>query len=343
MHKVGIDIGRSMVKATCNGEAVVEFPPLLAPVPAGGPVGLMDGRAERMEVLWEGTRWVLGEGVRGSWGARWITDERKIGTDTLALGLGALGRLGVQGEVTVCAGVPAALWGTDGHALRRLLSGPFAYAWNGHLRSATVAAYVLPEPVGTYFAWLLNPAGRVADPAQASYPVAVIDVGYRSVDIVLVEGGELKPYVTRSTAHGVVTAFNRLYAGLTAEVGLLSDDERMDAFLAVVRGEPLILKGREFGDEVRRVVDNARADLAEAVIGDCRSALSGANYRVALWTGGGAEWLRPELERAFPGGQWVQEPRLANVRGFYRFALWASARQKTQARAAEPEAGSVTG
>src|SRR5579884_2151410 len=66
MHKVGIDIGRSMVKATCNGEEVVEFPPLLAPVPPGGPVGLMDGRAERMEVLWEGARWMLGEGVRGS-------------------------------------------------------------------------------------------------------------------------------------------------------------------------------------------------------------------------------------------------------------------------------------
>jgi len=318
MHKLGLDVGRSMVKATCGGDVVLEFPPLVAA--AGSSHGLMDGKVDRLDVTWEGTRWLIGESVRGAAGARWVTDERKVGTDALVLALAAIGRLGVQGDVTLCAGVPAALWATDGAALRRLLTGPFTFSRNGHRCSVAVTAYVLPEPAGAYFSCLLSPAGRVGNSDLARYPVAVVDIGYRSVDIVLVDRGAIQEHVTRSTAHGLVTAYNRLFQQLTGEVGLLADDERMDAFLAVVRGEPLVLKGRTLGDDFRQVVAAAKPDLAEAITSDIRSALSGANYRVLLWAGGGAEWLRAELDRAFPGGRWPADARLANVRGFLRYA-----------------------
>jgi len=319
MHRIGLDLGKSMVKTTCNGDVVVEFPPLVAT--AVSSLGLMDGKVERLEVTWEGTRWLVGESVRGAGGARWVTDERKAGTDSLVLALGALARLGVQGDVTLCAGVPAALWATDGAALRRLLSGPFVFLWNGHQRSVTITAYILPEPAGAYFFSLLNPAGRVADAELIRYPVAVVDIGYRSVDIVLVDRGAVQEHVTRSTTHGLVAAYNRLYQRLAADVGLLADDERMDVFLAVVRGEPVVLKGRTMGDGLRRVVEAAKPEIVEAITSDVRSALSGANYRALLWAGGGAEWLRAELDAAFPGGRWPEDARLANARGFYRYAM----------------------
>jgi hypothetical protein len=338
MHKIGLDVGRSMVKVTCNGDTVVEFPPLVAAV--GASRALLDGKVERLEIAWEGTRWLAGESVRGAGGARWITDERKAGTDSLVLALAGLGKLGVQGDVTLCAGVPAALWATDGAALRRLLSGPFAFGWNGHQRSVSVTAYVMPEPAGAYFFCLLDPAGGVADPELPRYPVAVVDVGYRSVDIVLVEHGAIQEHVTRSTAHGLVTAYNRLYQRLAADLGLLTDDERMDVFLALVRGEPVVLKGRTLGDGLRRVVEGAKPDIVEAITSDIRSALSGANYRVLLWTGGGAGWLRAELDSAFPGGRWPDDPRLANVRGFYRYACMAAARTGQRHPSGAPRATS---
>ena len=317
-HKVGLDMGRSMLKSTCNGDAVIEIPPLVA---AGGAShALLDGKGERLEVSWEGTRWLVGESVRGAIGARWVTDERKAGADSLVLALAAIGRHGVQGDVTLCAGVPAALWATDGAALRRLLTGPFSFGWNGSQRVVSMSAYVMPEPAGAYFYCLLNPAGRMGEPALAKYPVAVVDVGYRSVDIVLVERGAIQDHVTRSTAHGLVTAFNRLYQRLSADVGLLADDERMDVFLAIVRGETVVLKGRPLADGLRRIVEVAKPDVADAITSDIRSTLSGVNYRVLLWAGGGAQWLRAELDAAFPGGRWPEDTRLANARGFYRFA-----------------------
>jgi len=292
MHKVGIDLGKSLVKTTCNGDVVLEFPPLLALAPESGRVAsLWNGRGDIAEILWEGTRWLLGESVRGSWGSRWVTDERKVGTDAIVLALGALGRLGVQGDVTVCAGVPAALWTTDGVTLRRLLSGSFTFIWNGGERTVNAQGLVLPEPAGTYFSCLLGPNGRIADPDLARYPVAVVDIGFRSVDIVLVEDGAPRSHVTRSTAHGVVVAFERLYARLSGEVGLLADDERMDVFLSTVRGEPLVLKGRTLGVGLQEVVNTAKPEVAESIISDVRSALVGVNYRTVLWTGGGAEWI----------------------------------------------------
>jgi len=319
MHRIGLDVGRSALKATCNGDTVIELPPLVAP--GGVSRALLNGKVERLEVTWEGTRWLVGESVRGAGTARWVTDERKAGTDSLVLTLAALGKLGVQGDVTLCAGVPAALWATDGAAFRRLLTGPFAWTWNEHQRSASITAYVMPEPAGAYFHALLNQAGRVADAELLKYPVAVVDIGYRSVDIVLVERGAIQEHVTKSTAHGVVTAYNRLYQRLAANVGLLADDERMDVFLSVVRGEPVVLKGRTMGGGLREVVEAAKPELAEAITSDVRSALSGVNYRVLLWAGGGAEWLRADLDAAVPGGRWPEDVRFANTRGFYRFAV----------------------
>jgi hypothetical protein len=335
MHKVGLDVGRSMVKATCSGDSVVEFPPLVAA--SGGSRALLDDKVERLEVAWEGTRWLVGESVRGAGGARWVTDERKAGTDSLVLALAALGKLGVQGGVALCVGVPAALWATDGAALRRMLTGPFTFGVNGHQRSVAVTAYVVPEPAGAYFSCLLTPSGRISDPDLARYPVAVVDIGYRSVDIALIEHGGIQEHVTRSTARGLLTAYNRLYQRLAADVGLLSDDERMDVFLALVRGDPIVLKGRTLGGGLRRVVEGAKPGLAEAITSDIRSALSGANYRVLLWAGGGAAWLRQQLDSAFPGGRWPEDPRLANVHGFYRYACMMAARQDDR-RAAEAPA-----
>ncbi len=318
MHKIGLDLGRSSVKATCAGDVVIELPPLVA----DGAVSraMLNGQVERSEVLWEGTRWLVGESVRGASGARWVTDERKAGTDSLVLALGAIGRLGIQGEITLCAGVPAALWATDGSALRRLLTGPFTWGWNGHERTAVVTAHVMPEPAGAYFHALLNPQGRPADRELSEYPVAVVDIGYRSVDIILVERGAIQEHVTKSTTHGIVTAYNRLYQRLAGDIGLLTDDERMDVFLSVVRGEPLVLKGRSLGGGQRGIVDQAKPDIAEAITADVRSALSGVNYRVLLWAGGGADWLRTDLDATFPGGRWPDDARLVNARGFYRFA-----------------------
>jgi hypothetical protein len=324
MHKVGIDFGRSMVKATRTGDSVLEFPPVLARVSGRTLLGAPGMGAQAL--AYDGSRWATGEDARGAEGARWLTDERKTGLDMVVLALGALGRLGVGGTAVVCAGVPASLWSSDGPALRRSLAGRFEFSWGPDRRAVSVIPYVLPEPAGAYFFALLDGAGRVADPGLARVPVAVVDVGYRSVDIVLIDGGAMRPHVTRSTAHGTAMAFERLYARISSRVGLLSDDERMDAFLAVVRGQPLVLKGRELDGSLAQSVESARQAVADAVISDVRSALSGANYKVLLWAGGGAEWLRRALDGAFPGGMWVAEPRLANVRGFYRYAVMAASR-----------------
>ena len=320
VHKLGLDLGKSMVKATVNGNTVVEFPPLVA---APGSTAVISGGSQhgRSEIQWEGLRYLVGESVRAGAAARWITDERKIGQDTMILALAALGAVGVQGDVTLCVGVPAALWGTDGQTLQQMLSGSYQYTFNGHERALRLTAAVLPEPVGTYLYVTLTTAGRISDPTLESAPVAVVDIGYRTVDIVVVQGNTVHHGATRSSPHGVVNAFEPVYREIEGHVGILTDDERMDVFLSVVRSRPITLKGREVRIDVDGVMHAAKLDLAEAVIGDVRSALSGVNYRVLLWTGGGAAWLRPECERAFPGTRWADEPRWANVRGFYRGAV----------------------
>lgn len=322
MHKVGIDLGKSAVKATCNGEAVVEFPPLLT---KAGMRPFVETRADHMEISLDGQGWLVGEGARAGLASRWVTDEHKCGRDMLLLSLAAIGTLGLQGQVAVGTGVPAALWRTDGAALGDTLAGTHEYVWNGGARKVAIDVFVLPEPLGSYFYAILDRSGRIVDKALAREPVAIVDIGYRTVDIVIAHRGRLLDQSTRSTGHGMVVAFERVFTFLSATVGLLSDGERTEVFLSLVQGTPLRLKGMAVRDDVHHVLQEAKAELVDQIAGDIRSALSSAEYRTLLFTGGGADWLREHLVQHFPGARWVDEPRYANARGFYRYAAMRTA------------------
>lgn len=330
MHKVGIDLGKSTVKATCNGEVVVEFPPLLAK--AGMMRPFVDTHADHMEISLDGQGWLVGESATAGLASRWVTDEHKSGRDMLLLSLAAIGKIGIQGQVAVGTGVPAALWRTDGASLGDTLVGKHEYAWNGGARKVAMDVFVLPEPLGSYFYAILDQSGRIADRALAHEPVAIVDIGYRTVDIVIAHRGRLLDQSTRSTGHGMVVAFDRVFTFLSATVGLLSDGERAEAVQALVKGTPLRLKGMAVRDGLQQVLQEAKAELADQIAGDIRSALSSAEYRTLLFTGGGADWLREHLVQQFPGGRWVDEPRYANARGFYRYAAMRTTVQAAKSK-----------
>lgn len=320
MHKLGCDFGKSATKATCNGNTVIEFPPLIAR--AGSSRPFLDGRyTDRMEVAVDGQSWFVGDSAGMGLDTRWVTDERKAGRDTLLFLLAALGKLGLQGPVAVCTAVPAALWRTDGAALGDLIKGVHNYTWNGAARRVVIDAYVLPEPIGTYFFAALDTAGRVSDPDLFTGPTAIVDIGYRTVDIIVVRQGRLIDRVTRSSGHGVVIAFDRIYSYLSGSIGLLSDDERADVFAALVRGTPLRLKGAVVDGDLRARFADYRDEVADQITADVHTALSAVRYRTVLFTGGGAEWLHEPLLKVFPQARIADDPRLANVRGFYRYLM----------------------
>jgi hypothetical protein len=326
MHKVGIDLGKSSVKFTCNGSLILEFPPLLAKSSMTGP--FVDPGRGTLEVGLDGASWLVGESATAGLASRWITDEHKTGKDMLVMVLAALGQMGLQGQVTLCTGVPAALWRSDGASLGDLLSGEHRYTVNKRSRTVNLDVMVLPEPMGSFFSCVLGPDGRVADRQLVSESVAVVDIGYRTVDIMLVHQGRIAEDVIRSSGHGLATAFERVYALLASSVGILSDGERAEVFLSLIRATPLRLKGNVVKDGLYQKLLEERPRVAEQISADIRSALAGAEYRTLLMTGGGAEWLRDQLEPQFPGARWVDEPRLANARGFYRYAVLQAAQRR---------------
>lgn len=326
MHKVGIDLGKSSVKFTCNGTVIMEFHPLLAKAGTTGPFVQMDYGT--LEVGLDGGSWLVGESATLGLASRWVTDEHKAGKDMLIMVLAALGRMGLQGDVALCTGVPAALWRSDGAALGDVLAGEHHYTLNRRSRSVTLSdVMVLPEPLGSYFACVLGPDGTVADKGLASEPVAVVDIGYRTVDIVLVERGRIVEDVILSSGHGLVTAFNRIYSLVASSVGVLSDGEKAEIFQSLVKATPLRLKGTSIRNGLYQKLLEARPEVADHVEADIRSALGGAEYRTLLMTGGGAEWLKDLLKPRFPGARWVEEARLANARGFYRYAVLQASRK----------------
>jgi hypothetical protein len=109
--------------------------------------------------------------------------------------------------------------------------------------------------------------------------VAIVDVGYRSAILALVQEGTIRQDVIRGSAHGLAMAVGRLEAEVASQVELLSGDETLELFLAVVGNRTAMLRGQRLPADLDL---RALHDEVQEPVGDVRSALAGVNYRYLL-------------------------------------------------------------
>jgi plasmid segregation protein ParM len=176
--------------------------------------------------------------------------------------------------------------------------------------------HVLPQPLGTVLAHILDEQGSLRDHAAAEARVGVLDVGFRTTDYFTLEGLELvtAECLTRNT--GMVDVLLELSRVVYRRWGVEVDPHALDA--ALLRGT-LPVGGH------RVPLAPALAPLldrhAEALLAHARM-LWGDQARTLerLWlTGGGAQWLGARLLALAPHATLVDDARVQNARGYYRY------------------------
>jgi hypothetical protein len=242
------------------------------------------------------------------------------GPEMEALLLAAAFRLLGEGEFEAAAsvGLPVHVLRAPDAAetvasVRRWLIGEHRGEVNGRPFALRIRAVrVLAQPLGAFFAWGLDGSGRWARPAaDFKARVAVIDVGFNTLDIFAIEAGEVIQRFTQGGTVGVRRAAERLADLMRAQRGWAPSLREADAWL----------RGNGEEEISRQALETAASEIVtfcEQALGDTAPLL-----RAVLLTGGGVAFapIRERLMRRFPNAVVPADPVTANALGLARFAV----------------------
>jgi hypothetical protein len=314
----GVNIGHGYVKSALVSQAdaqveTVVFPALIARAPR-----TLEGALRhiaRVEV--GGLHFVVGEDAQTARMAQTYLSHQRLSDSHFipALLRGALERLEYAGDRHgyCVTGLPAS-WALQPALCRQLAE---------RLREGT-ALYtkvrVIPEPLGLVYAMLLNSAGEIiGDPTLSSGRVLVVDLGYHTVDVAILD--QLFPVRERlRTAElGLAHALGEIQQQLSAVFGrpysLFEVDQAVRTGVVKVAGELRPLP-QGWDRPLLVLADQVAAALVEA-------AGSAAQYDAVLLGGGGAEQerLAAAITRRFAHAQVVAGAQTAIARGYAALAM----------------------
>ncbi len=295
-----------------------------------GALGSRRNGQQPLAVAWNGAHYLAGHRVASF--ARPIErmDFLRLsdGPELRALTYAALGSLLEPGEHAVCLmiGLPVEVMADRERALATLkglrdwLLGEHRFNLNGEAVVLTVVAVkAMAQPAGAFFAWGLDDAGhwvRTANDLKA--PVGVCDIGFNTLDLFVVEGGQVMARFTGGDTLGLRRAAELLIGHVRREHGMALSLHEADALLSDRRPQLHTPNGlADLQAASRQALDATTGEIlgfVESRWGE------GRQFAYLLFTGGGAEGLRPELTRLYPHGLVLPNPVTANALGLARYA-----------------------
>lgn len=179
---------------------------------------------------------------------------------------------------------------------------------------------VVPQPLGTYWSQVLDGRGKVReDSRMLQGAIGIIDIGFRTSDLVSVVDGEYVHEQSRTIPVGLVTAYEEIAASLLANYGVERETYALDE--AVIRGE-IQVAGRRI--DITDLRDRAFEQLATKLEVELQSSWQVSGYDVVLISGGGSHFLARHLQPHLTQAVVPTDPSTANGRGFLAWAcrLW---------------------
>lgn len=297
-----------------------------------GEVGRQRRRRLPDRVAFDGVTYLVGDGVeryaepmdgmdflrlRGGPGMRALL------YDTIYRALGA-------GEhwLSLFIGLPVEVMMDEGaanatqRALREWLLKAHRFGVNGEEMAVTVKSLaVLAQPVGSFFAWGLDDAGRwTRSSSDLHAPVGILDIGFNTLDLFAVEGAEIARRYTDGDALGMRRAAEHLIRSVDDAYGMALSLHQADA---LIREADPVLHTSQGRVSLTGLVEQALSHAASRILSFVQRSDrwgSGRQFAYQLITGGGAEALRAELEETFPRAYVLPEPMTANAVGLARYA-----------------------
>jgi plasmid segregation protein ParM len=174
---------------------------------------------------------------------------------------------------------------------------------------------VMPQPYGSIYAAMLTPDGDI-NRYHTALRTGVCDVGTYTIDLALDDEGEFVDARSGSVEGGVYTAQERLETMLEAEYG---EKPSYGALEELLRTGKYKAYGQmvDYRAEVQQALEPLRS-ATMSLAGDKWK--TGASVDAIYLSGGGAALVYDQVHEAFPQAQLMDNPQLANARGYLSYA-----------------------
>lgn len=189
---------------------------------------------------------------------------------------------------------------------------------NGALSAEVVSHRVIPEALAAWYDHVIveGDSGATLDQRLVNVPIAVIDIGGRTTDTVVVRNQGIVHGSSGSCALGILDAVASLADALEDQFDTAGLDARVVS-RAFERGT-VQLYGREY--DVSGAVLNAKRELVESLFATVRGQLgTAAELEQVLLVGGGTLALVEHIRDWFPNQVLAPEPVFANARGMLKY------------------------
>jgi len=249
------------------------------------------------------------------------------GADTRALTYAALAAVLEPGEHTLSlmVGFPVQLLADRDQAkrvlreLRGWLHGTHRFRVDGRAYAVRVEhIQAMAQPAGAFFAWGMDDEGRWARAVNdLKAPVAVMDIGFNTLDLFAVQNGRVVGQYTGGDTAGVRRATALLRQFVLQRYDVRLSHHQADALLR--ERHPMIhcAAGEvDLSDAVGQALE-ATARSIQAFVEEQWG--RGSQFRVVLATGGGAALFRAYITAQMPTVTVLPDPVTANALGLARY------------------------
>ena len=192
---------------------------------------------------------------------------------------------------------------------------------DGRLPAAVAFHDVIPEALAAWYDHIINTAGSAAqlEAERLNVPVAVVDIGGRTIDIVVVADQAVRHNGSGSLRCGLLDLQRQVGEGIRGRFDLDEVSER--AVDAAARTGRVRLFGKDH--DVTDLVRSARQQLIERLHAETQRQLGrGAELERILFVGGGAIALATDIQHWFANHAIAAHPAFANARGMLKYLTY---------------------
>ncbi len=340
--RIAIDIGYGFVKGMNEKGEIIRFPSVVAVDRSEKMRTLLNRNNEDYSVnIWptgeldKSKLYLVGDAamVGGSGVRTW--EERAIDNSNLEILIATAASLLTGDEpIDLVVGLPLTYYRTQKEEVISLLSDlDLSVIVEGRDRKRVKinSVYVFPQGAGAYYAACLTIDGEVKNPHLINSPVGLVDIGYRTTDILVMSKGKRGLIPREELSGGIDLGMKYAYQIIQNDV---EDIIKKPLDLLTIEkaifweNSSLLHKGVEYSlEEFEKLAYEELADQLTARIkikwGDEIDSL-----QAVIIAGGGGEVLAPYMKNNFSTLISMDKAAFANVEGFLAAQALASRRSE---------------
>ncbi len=338
---ISVDVGYGMVKAVSEAGNRISFPSVVAPKTSGLPLDILGAGIVQNDYSLtfkdpssgEEGEYMVGDAALGVGGIRaWEKDfsANRYFKIMVALACSLLQGNRSSSEVDLVVGLPLAFYTSEyrDNLMKNMVDAELSLKLDNNEKTNKISIKSLkvnPQAVGVFYDSILTENGDIKDRELANKPSGVIDMGYRTTEVVAMGRGKGGLVARDDMATGFEIGVNKAHSLIKSEFDAAEGSniplEWIEQAMLWSNGM-LDYRGDQYN--LKPLAKKVYSEIADQVIAGVKQTWGQELDRLAIIqvAGGGGEAIYPFLKEELPNVRLAGDPYFANAMGFLIAALY---------------------